>query len=902
MKDEATFEQICYARIGKQGMGAGYQVINQTPGITKEVADAFAKMQSSYANNVQRMSPDGTRRQVIDLRTEGGHTFLTSAVFGVPDQLGRLALFSHALVSTSDAFQRDPQSLLNVDPSCFKSTVEDSRPEKLDVETGERLSLADALDVAGLDDEGYERLLAHACMALGLVVTQGESKLVEGAHLWKQSVSNPLVAGCSTEAARHALLVLIYEGLPYQLRGLLSTATDIVVRSNQPSITFAERPMGKNVFVPGNSSEAVPVPGFVQQAISCWKQGGERGLGSYFDALEERVARIQDPSVPIAECYEIASLYQGAHPFQQMQGNPFVEQVLALGIPSADEAHAELDIMLSQAIAASMNQGVAYGPKTSDGLDQRASVAADSGFVDTVKTYDAWMIACMPEGGRNDYLWSRYPTAEARMGEEFRELTERLQGMDSSGAEILHSFYKNKVFAHLMGSEALSYDDMEGYWEEVQPLGFDDLTDLVAGQLLPEYMKRHIVPDASPQDFLQAVNPEKRLDDFANRGVLSSSQLKSIWRDAVQAYWHAFTFRTYGFDWKQKHYDLVEAGAVPECQAAKLSASLLSALSGRRANAQTDGMLGTAQSYDQQVMMALESYKDAADQLDADKRSRLNQRLANAAAEPRNHAYGTHLLTWYRFAEAVHAAPNPAIFLINADMIPQKRGDIDALLDGIADQEFAELYQPLARDCKEAAEQDFPEAKRAKALQKCIAARMKRLQKEARHPAPAPRRKEAPLMGDWQSGLPGRDGYGVPQQGQSAGYGDGGTQGRQGEAGPAEPVCQEPRGAAHATAPRSASIQYQAGAHGIPRPKHASPRTGYAAGADRPPARKHADRSGNYSLNDPNGTQAPGMPYQGSTTLHAGRGMTPPDSGRHAEAGKKKSSGFFEKFKKGFGK
>ena len=44
------------------------------------------------------------------------------------------------------------------------------------------------------------------------------------------------------------------------------------------------------------------------------------------------------------------------------------------------------------------------------------------------------------------------------------------------------------------------------------------------------------------------------------------------------------------------------------------------------------------------------------------------------------------------------------------------------------------------------------------------------------------------------------------------------------------------------------------------------------------------------------------MPYQGATTLHAGRGMTPPDSGRHAEAGKKKSSGFFEKFKKGFGK
>lgn len=871
MKDEATFEQICYARIGKQGMGAGYQVINQTPGITKEVADAFAKMQSSYANNVQRMSPDGTRRQVIDLRTEGGHTFLTSAVFGVPDQLGRLALFSHALVSTSDAFQRDPQSLLNVDPSCFKSTVEDSRPEKLDVETGERLSLADALDVAGLDDEGYERLLAHACMALGLVVTQGESKLVEGAHLWKQSVSNPLVAGCSTEAARHALLVLIYEGLPYQLRGLLSTATDIVVRSNQPSITFAERPMGKNVFVPGNSSEAVPVPGFVQQAISCWKQGGERGLGSYFDALEERVARIQDPSVPIAECYEIASLYQGAHPFQQMQGNPFVEQVLALGIPSADEAHAELDIMLSQAIAASMNQGVAYGPKTSDGLDQRASVAADSGFVDTVKTYDAWMIACMPEGGRNDYLWSRYPTAEARMGEEFRELAERLQGMDSSGAEILHSFYKNKVFAHLMGSEALSYDDMEGYWEEVQPLGFDDLTDLVAGQLLPEYMKRHIVPDASPQDFLQAVNPEKRLDDFANRGVLSSSQLKSIWRDAVQAYWRAFTFHTYGFDWVTGRYNEIETDSVPECLAAKLSSGLLIVLEGRLPDERIFGRLGAERPYYQRVMAFLEAYQAASEELDAEKRGCLNQRLADAAAEHGSQAYGTHLHAWYDFAEAINAAANPAVYLIRTDMIPQKRIDIDDFLDRVPVGDFKELSQKLDDDCSEAIRRNYPEAKRAKALQKSVAAKRKRLEKEARRtPTQREQRIDSQVAGKGA----------VPQE----------SHGDQG------PAYQGPKGAAHAASPLSAYAQYESGAHGIP--KITSQNSGSARGTK--------GNSKRYSLQNPNGEQESGMPFQENAMLHAGQNAPSGKAPLHDKASKgkpqTKDQGFissvFGKFKR----
>lgn len=714
-----TYQQICYARLGRQESWAGWQTLNATDGIASDVSSSFSAFQKGDMGNINLVDPRHEGLQNFVLRSDGASMYLMSFKYGFADQTGRPSAFCHGLVFGRDEFERDPQIALGVERSSFGWTERGTRVEEQHVSVAPRVRLEGALDQCGLGAEDYSLLLDMTCEALGFD-RRNDARFGPKGAFWREDpkTRTPFCIVCDcTESTIRALLVCIYEGLPRELRSQVSFCTLLdsrgnpINRANPVSITFVQRaPQRAKSFVLGaaRGSRPNPCPAFVHGVSR-----DVAGAATYLDGLERTKSAFCDQGAGTCLVYELAA--QGAAPVD-FAGSAAIREYLELPVPKDPPRRSARDQMLAWAIHESMAQEAAYPAEINGQIARQASSSGNQSLKRMGFAYRIWLLTRLSAPEAASALRHEFPTPEARSTQDFVDTRDELM-RTGNGRSIVKALY-----------DSIEQDMLDSGLTEQ---GITDFLDELSGAE-PAWRQSHeatlwrafILKDSNGRR-----DPEELADFLDAYCPRCGSSGPSVRAEACQSYWSTLDFGTYGFEWKRYHRLAVKG--LPECDAAHDAAMVI--VSARVAASHYQSALSSERvetalaAYDSSVEdgAVSDSVRDALDR-------GLVERLVGMRDEalqkngPLFEAAHPNLWTswslWYdvgQLAESCGEVSNPTAFLLGLGLVPADRKALDSTLAANLSHDSGELRQALREECDLLRDDPNPEVRKgARALAK----------------------------------------------------------------------------------------------------------------------------------------------------------------------------------------
>lgn len=263
------FKQISFTRIN----GVGWAVVNESPDLPKSASEFFSSVQNGNTKSPQFDVEDSEKRITVELTVneESNSVFFTRIKSETDvDEAGRPIMFANSFVAPLDEFVRDPLSVLNIDESNYRFTVEQTKemPESLYIR--ESFSFKDAINEIGFDETGFHEF----AKSIYYVITgNGINSQLR------------IICDCSEETIARYMYV-IYSLLPVNLRKTISFTTYQTQLSTQKSILFERSIKEKRsayIDVSRNSNNILTLDiddelsakyKFIDQAAAfCWKYG-----------------------------------------------------------------------------------------------------------------------------------------------------------------------------------------------------------------------------------------------------------------------------------------------------------------------------------------------------------------------------------------------------------------------------------------------------------------------------------------------------------------------------------------------------------------------------------------------------------------------------------------------------
>lgn len=569
------YQQLCYARVGGQGVGSGWQVLNASPGVSALARSVYPRLQSGNANTSADVpSEEGQLPQVLELRSEGELVFLTMVTYGVADELGRPSSFAHGLVFGRDEFERDPQLALCVRRTSFGHTPEDTLPERLRVSLAEPMGLALAREACGLDLTGHGSLLLCVCEALGLDGRLGR----------------PFRILCDCEPRTiHAVLTCIYQSIPYGLRGRVSFSTFQTNGGLPVDVVFSKDDQGRGFDLArgamrggkrrgtGVAGPERRLPAFAAHVLRTGVSEGE--LSQYLGVLEDEVQTFCDPNEASVFAYEAAydrlvkgGVIERLESYERpLDPESIVRRLLcSMSLPKSEDAsrRAERDGLVSGALRDVVEHSVALDDWMYDEVAREAEDSKLDSLEDARFDYDTSVrfAGKTPEEGAA-YLAQEYPDAASRSTAEFLRLRSALVGRPAS-KDVLIRYYE-KLADELQGPGGPSLDDIRSFHDETAILEDSRIDERVAA-LCEAHAVARVVPDGDPAEL------DKAIKALFSQVELSEDAKARIRGAVAVAYWRSFSFKAFNFRWKTYKNSVVNQEDVCKGQQEYLAALLAS--------------------------------------------------------------------------------------------------------------------------------------------------------------------------------------------------------------------------------------------------------------------------------------------------------------------------------------
>lgn len=674
------YQQLCYARVGCQGVGSGWQVLNASPGVSALARSVYPRLQSGNANTSADVpSEEGQLPQVLELRSEGELVFLTMVTYGVADELGRPSSFSHGLVFGRDEFERDPQLALCVERTSFGHTQEDTLPEKLQVSLAKPMDLASARKACGLDLTGHGNLLLCVCEALGLDGRLGR----------------PFRILCDCEPQTiHAVLTCIYQSIPYGLRGRVSFSTFQTNGGLPVDVVFSKDDQGRGFDLaagemrggkPRGTGVAGPerrLPAFAAHVLRTGVSEGEPSryegeLSQYLEALEDEVQTFCDPNEASVFAYEAAydrlvegDVIERLESYERpLDPESIVRRLLcSMSLPKSEDASRrdERDGLVSGALRDVVEHSVALDDWVYDEVVREAEDSELDSLEDARFDYDTSVrfAGKTPEEGAA-YLAQEYPDAASRSTAEFLRLRSALVGRPAS-KDVLIRYYE-KLADELQGPGGPSLDDIRSFHDETATLEGSRIDERVAA-LCEAHAVARVVPDGDPAEL------DKAIEALFSQVELSGDARVRIRGAVAVAYWRSFSFKAFNFRWKTYKNSVVNQEDACKGQQEYLVALLASRVGQYIIRTQYEDL---ARSY-----RALEG---AMERLEGEKRVALRERLAAYLREwARAGAHSQDFDTLCRVAQAICNPSEGAkayAYMLESGMLPDDPAALRAMLD-----------------------------------------------------------------------------------------------------------------------------------------------------------------------------------------------------------------------------
>lgn len=291
--------QACFTRLGGQGAGSGWQVLNASPRADSGMIAAFGSLQNGNVKFLDRQrfdAEDATDLTVTELRVDGGWAFLTRIRYGLSDELGRPRLFSHGFAFGVDELAHRPNAVLAVTYDNFAYTSDETATPPQRLRAVPERSLRSMLDAVGLDAARY-RDLVYALYSV----------LVGGAR-----TSLTILCDCAEDTIR-AVMGCLYAALPYALRGSLTFSTYATNPGSPTTVLFARpgRPDCRKTFDlatgTGSAISGAVRARFAKYGIASFAAEHIDGdLDAHYAAISGKLAQLGEETTKNLAVYDLA--------------------------------------------------------------------------------------------------------------------------------------------------------------------------------------------------------------------------------------------------------------------------------------------------------------------------------------------------------------------------------------------------------------------------------------------------------------------------------------------------------------------------------------------------------------------------------------------------------------------
>ncbi len=295
-------KQISFTRVN----GVGWRVVNESNELNETAVSAFSKIQNGNTKSPVFDKEDAEKKITVELTVDedSDSVFFTriKSDSGV-DEAGRSIMFANGFVGSLYEFVRDPLSLLCIDTSNYRFSIEETVDMPSTIVMKDKFSLKDAIDSVGFTEEDFH-LFARS---IYYVVT-GNS----------MNSTIQIVCDC-TEETMAKYMFIIYKLLPCELRKKVTFSSYMTQMSFPKLILFTRTLKDKNIPYIDINKHRMNVIGadvddelkarykFIDTAANnCWESGSSDGL---FRDIEDQLKLFGIRETSDLYLYRVASNY-----------------------------------------------------------------------------------------------------------------------------------------------------------------------------------------------------------------------------------------------------------------------------------------------------------------------------------------------------------------------------------------------------------------------------------------------------------------------------------------------------------------------------------------------------------------------------------------------------------------
>lgn len=448
--------QSCYTNATQEVgsvISSGWQTVAASPGLPPEAGKMCAYLQNLNSSITSQMLDE--KGQVLNLYEISGdekYAYVMRTQYGLVDRVGRPNMFSHAYIFPFDdpSVLSDPNSLLSIDRSNFKTRAEDVAAWDGQFVRQVPLSLDGSLQAAGMDRERYTILVR--CVY---------------AQMNERKSPRPLyIQYDGSEPQLRAILYCVYYGIPYYMRKRLSVASCPAINDGKKNLIFTCNAKSRDRFFIPQTGETNILDSRIQRKIDRYgyidyaaKRLAAVEFPAFFENLEQIAVSLGDSSasnelvLKVAyQCYNHSE--RGANGQRTINFNAFSDEELESCLSDALRSGLYTSVYMGSQIAYLLSnfshRGLNLSEANEETLDEWVASSDNSKLRQAGLDYRTHKLRTLPPDKAVDRLFD--------MPEEtFKLYTEELL-KSSDGEELLDRYFSR------LGGQDMSWEQIKNLW------------------------------------------------------------------------------------------------------------------------------------------------------------------------------------------------------------------------------------------------------------------------------------------------------------------------------------------------------------------------------------------------------------------------------------------------------
>ena len=480
------FYQACFTRVGGQGEGDGWQLVNCSPDLSEKSLSFFSKAQNSNISRPVFDPEDQQTKTVAEFISDNNYVFYTKIKYDVgTDTLGRSISFAHSYAFKINDFIHNPQDVLFLNDSNFRFSIDETKIIPSTLEMKDIPALKECVESSGLTKNTYKTLMRCVCYIL-----DGKSR--DTLHI---------ICDCDLETVQK-LLFCIVRALPFEYRKRLSASTKLSRDSAYKTIVFDRKyNAGGEYFVNVSSGDNNVLSDILVKKMSRYGfidviPDGYEDVSSdkFFEDLDAELRKFVGGQPVTLELYRVAYELMMATSTNSDSDAPEEYLKRLNNLLNVPLVHPYIDQQIQYALSDIMDHGIKMPKLLEDKVNKRLGVTRNADLKSCGKQFTVDKLLSMTP---NDAAQMLNKDFSDHSSEDYKDIESLLKNTEK-GREILDC-------AFVLNSETITPDEehIVRFYRDTMSVKDRVLVAEALQKLMKRYIDRITVEKKNPNTIME---------------------------------------------------------------------------------------------------------------------------------------------------------------------------------------------------------------------------------------------------------------------------------------------------------------------------------------------------------------------------------------------------------------